>query len=138
MMTCKVIRERSYNEDFNDLNIYKQLELGCSGLQLKREVLINLFGEEFPNQLKHCYDVYIQDQIDRFPIYMQNCDSLLPFSIQQKFLTNQCLEKQDQISSLIFQIRKQEQNLHLQLETVSQKLNLAVSQFLQLNSEVCQ
>ncbi|CAL5981687.1 Conserved_hypothetical protein [Hexamita inflata] len=57
MMTCKddlQIIQRPYNEDFNELYIYKQLELGCSGLQLKREILIDLFGEEFPNQLKNC------------------------------------------------------------------------------------
>ncbi|CAL6016848.1 Hypothetical_protein [Hexamita inflata] len=141
MMTCKgdlQIVQHPYNDDFSDLFIYKQLELGCSGLQLKRELLIDLFGEEFPNQLKLCYDSFIQDQIDRFPVYMQNCNSLLPFKVLFQFQTKQCIEKYEQIQNLISKINNLEQNLNLKLEAVSQRINVAASQFLLLNSELSQ
>ncbi|CAL6070229.1 Conserved_hypothetical protein [Hexamita inflata] len=142
MMTCEVV-ERPYNKEYSHTKIYQQLELGCSGLQLKKEILIEIFGEEFPNQIKQCYDSYIQDQINNFPIYSQNCNQLLPFSVLYQYFSDLDLERKDKISqnltSLTNKIRSQEETLSNKLETASQLLNQAVSQLELLSSvEVCQ
>ncbi|CAL6041346.1 Conserved_hypothetical protein [Hexamita inflata] len=142
MMTCKVV-ERPYNKEYSHTKIYQQLELGCSGLQLKKEILIDIFGEEFPNQIKQCYDSYIQDQINNFPVYSQNCNSLLPYSVLYQYFSDLDLERKDKIyqnlTSLTNKIRSQEETLCNILEIASQLLNQVVSRFELLSIvEVCQ
>ncbi|CAL6056273.1 Conserved_hypothetical protein [Hexamita inflata] len=142
MINSRVV-EQPYNEEFDQQQICKLLILGEIGLQLKNEILIEIFGEEFPNQIKQCYDSYIQDQINNFPIYSQNCNQLLPFSVLYQYFSDLDLERKDKISqnltSLTNKIRSQEETLGNKLETASQLLNQAVSQLELLNSvEVCQ
>ncbi|CAL6056291.1 Hypothetical_protein [Hexamita inflata] len=142
MMTSKVVSLPT-REAFKLEQIHEILELSNSGLQLKKEILIEIFGEEFPNQIKQCYDSYIQDQINNFPIYSQNCNQLLPFSVLYQYFSDLDLERKDKISqnltSLTNKIRSQEETLGNKLETASQLLNQAVSQLELLSSvEVCQ
>ncbi|CAL6070215.1 Hypothetical_protein [Hexamita inflata] len=142
MMTSKVVSLPT-REAFKLEQIHEILELSNSGLQLKKEILIEIFGEEFPNQIKQCYDSYIQDQINNFPIYSQNCNQLLPFSVLYQYFSDLDLERKDKISqnltSLTNKIRSQEETLSNKLETASQLLNQAVSQLELLSSvEVCQ
>ncbi|CAL6070237.1 Conserved_hypothetical protein [Hexamita inflata] len=76
MINNKLI-EREINDKFKTENIHLQLELGSSGLQLKEECLIDLISPNFPQQIKNCYDDYIQDQMNRFPIYSQTFDKFI-------------------------------------------------------------
>ncbi|CAL6070195.1 Hypothetical_protein [Hexamita inflata] len=142
MINSRVV-EQPYNEEFNFMKIGEQLILGEIGLQLKKEILIEIFGEEFPNQLKQCYNSYIQDQINNYPIYSQNCNQLLPFSVLHQYFFDLDLERKDKINngivSLTSKISKQEEYLNVKLEIASQLLNQAVSQFKRLsNVEACQ
>ncbi|CAL6041026.1 Hypothetical_protein [Hexamita inflata] len=142
MMTFKVVSLPT-REVFKLEQIHEILELSNSGLQLKKEILIEIFGEEFPNQIKQCYDSYIQDQINNFPIYSQNCNQLLTFSVLHQYFSDLDLDRKDKISqnitSLTNKIRSHEETLNNKLEMASQLLNKAVSQLDLLSSvEVCQ
>ncbi|CAL5980679.1 Conserved_hypothetical protein [Hexamita inflata] len=142
MISSRVV-EQPYKEEFNFMKIGEQLILGEIGLQLKKEILIEIFGEEFPNQLKQCYNSYIQDQINNYPIYSQNCNSLLTFSVLYQYFSDLDLERKNKISqnltTLTNKIRKQEETMSNILEMASQLLNQAVSQLELLSSvEVCQ
>ncbi|CAL6070193.1 Conserved_hypothetical protein [Hexamita inflata] len=142
MMSSKVV-QRPTEKCFEFEEIHALLELGDAGLQLKREILISIFGEDFPNQLKQCYNSYIQDQINNYPIYSQNCNQLLPFSVLHQYFFDLDLERKDKIKngivSLTSKISKQEEYLNVKLEIASQLLNQAVSQFKRLsNVEACQ
>ncbi|CAL6070963.1 Hypothetical_protein [Hexamita inflata] len=142
MMTSKVVSLPT-REVFKLEQIHEILELSNSGLQLKNEILIEIFGEEFPNQIKQCYDSYIQDQINNFSVYSQNCNQLLTFSVLHQYFSDLDLDRKDKISqnitSLTNKIRSHEETLNNKLEMASQLLNKAVSQLDLLSSvEVCQ
>ncbi|CAL6056773.1 Conserved_hypothetical protein [Hexamita inflata] len=69
----KLIDDKRYNKH----NILSLVRFGESGLQLKDELLVELFGEDFPSLIQKTYENYITDQYRRYPNLLVETDKLI-------------------------------------------------------------
>ncbi|CAL6040492.1 Conserved_hypothetical protein [Hexamita inflata] len=65
-----------HTKQFNAFYIQQYLSLGSSGIQLSNGTLRKLFGTNYPQQVKSCYQKYIIDQM-QFPSYKATFKQIL-------------------------------------------------------------
>ncbi|CAL6017086.1 Conserved_hypothetical protein [Hexamita inflata] len=71
-----------YKELHNDMrfcqeNIYNHIQLGPAGIQLKDEIIIELFDRDLLDQIKHSYDNYLEQSIQKTPELCNILNSLI-------------------------------------------------------------
>ncbi|CAL5970928.1 Conserved_hypothetical protein [Hexamita inflata] len=124
--TTKIVE---FDEKFKHEKIYEVLELGCTGLQLKTEILAEVFGAEYPQQLKQYWDNYMDKHCDQYPIYLETIKKLIPFSQLCQHYNEKYIQKaeyyQRSFETHQFMHREKQTRVVNALSTLSQLLNQA-------------
>ncbi|CAL5988138.1 Conserved_hypothetical protein [Hexamita inflata] len=118
-----------FDEKFKQEKIYEVVELGCTGLQLKTEILAEVFGAEYPQQLKQYWDNYMNKHCEQYPIYLETVKNLIPFSQLCQHYNEKYRQKaelyQRSFETRQFMHREKQTRVVNALSTLSQLLNQA-------------
>ncbi|CAL5988142.1 Conserved_hypothetical protein [Hexamita inflata] len=118
-----------FDEKFKHETIYEVVELGCTGLQLKTEILSEVFGAEYPQQLKQYWDNYMNKHCEQYPIYLETVKNLIPFSQLCQHYNEKYRQKaelqQRSFETHQFMNREKQTRVVNALSTLSQLLNQA-------------
>ncbi|CAL6017082.1 Conserved_hypothetical protein [Hexamita inflata] len=66
-----------YDNRFSKNNIYNNVELGVAGLQLKKEIIVELFGEEAIYKIQEAYENFYKTQTSQYPELENELNSLI-------------------------------------------------------------
>ncbi|CAL6021285.1 Conserved_hypothetical protein [Hexamita inflata] len=76
-MVTQQIKELKEDNRFSKNNIYNNVELGVAGLQLKKEIIVELFGEEAIYKIQEAYENFYKTQTSQYPELENELNSLI-------------------------------------------------------------